>query len=413
MSHFPKLRITSLQLVLIMSLYFATIGNFALWRFVSGLVTPHDFHSFLFVLSLPLTLFLLLDLFFSLFAWPYLRKPVFILLTLISAGCAYFMVNYNVVIDRGMVQNLFETNYAELSSYFSWSLFLFIAVTALIPVLFLLWVRFKPTPNITTCVDAWSTNLLFSFFILIFIALSFYKDYSSLLRNNRVITDMTLPVNYIRATYSYARHYNDSEQLYPTAIGEDAVRVIPTSANARPKLLVIVVGETARSKNFSLNGYDRLTNPFLSQRQDIISFQNVSSCGTATAISLPCLFSRMSRRTYNEAEAKKEENLLDILQRTGIDLYWRNNNNGGCKGVCNRIAYDDMPKTKNKTFCKNIDGTCYDDILLSGLDEKIQNMNGDAVIILHQLGSHGPTYFARYEPPRVSRRLHLLREWSL
>lgn len=165
--------------------------------------------------------------------------------------------------------------------------------------------------------------------------------------------------------------------------------------------MILVVGETARSQNFQLNGYPRATNPRLSRKEGVISFNDVSSCGTATAISVPCMFSQMTRGQYDDVRAATEENVLDILQRTGISVLWRNNNNGGCKGVCERVPTEDMPALKVAGQCVNADGTCYDDVLLHQLGARIDAINGDALIVLHQLGSHGPTYFERY--PAASR----------
>ncbi len=108
------------------------------------------------------------------------------------------------------------------------------------------------------------------------------------------------------------------------------------------------------------------------------------------------MFSQMTRRQYDDVRAATEENVLDILQRTGISVLWRNNNNGGCKGVCERVPTEDMPALKVAGQCVNADGTCYDEVLLHQLGTRIDAMNGDALVVLHQLGSHGPTYFERY-----------------
>ncbi|MEL7628211.1 sulfatase-like hydrolase/transferase [Pectobacterium aroidearum] len=199
-----------------------------------------------------------------------------------------------------------------------------------------------------------------------------------------------LPFNFVRNTNGYLKR--TTSQLLRT-VAEDATR---PETGERSKLVIAVVGETARAQNFQLNGYPRATNPSLSQRENIISFKNVSSCGTATAISLPCIFSRMTRTQYDEVRAATEENLLDILRRTGVQILWRNNNNGGCKGVCERVPTDDMPILKITEQCVNKDGTCYDDVLHHQLSSRIDAMSGDALIVLHQLGSHGPTYFERY-----------------
>ena len=76
-------------------------------------------------------------------------------------------------------------------------------------------------------------------------------------------------------------------------VGADAV--IPASDVDR-ELIIMVIGETARADRFSLNGYQRDTNPRLRQK-NVISFTNFWACGTSTAVSVPCMFS-----SYNQSD---------------------------------------------------------------------------------------------------------------
>ncbi|MDA1382214.1 sulfatase-like hydrolase/transferase [Plesiomonas shigelloides subsp. oncorhynchi] len=94
--------------------------------------------------------------------------------------------------------------------------------------------------------------------------------------------------------------------------------------------------ETSRSANHSLNGYARDTNRY-TQQLGMISFKNVSSCGTATALSVPCMFSNLGRSNYNEQQAKNQDNALNVIQRAGINVTWLEND-GGCKGVCDKVT---------------------------------------------------------------------------
>jgi lipid A ethanolaminephosphotransferase len=160
-------------------------------------------------------------------------------------------------------------------------------------------------------------------------------------------------------------------------------------------ITILVLGETARAENFSLNGYYRDTNPLLS-KQDIISFSNFYACGTSTAVSLPCMFSHLGRAKYSESKARESENLLDVLAHAGVRVWWRDNNSG-CKGVCDRIETENMAKLKHKDFCG--DSGCYDEILLQGLQEYADNLESDAFIVLHLKGSHGPAFYRRYPEP--------------
>jgi lipid A ethanolaminephosphotransferase len=43
-----------------------------------------------------------------------------------------------------------------------------------------------------------------------------------------------------------------------------------------------------------------------------------------------------------------------------------------------------------------IDGECQDEALFHQLEDYINNLQQDGVIVLHTIGSHGPTYYNRY-----------------
>ncbi len=100
------------------------------------------------------------------------------------------------------------------------------------------------------------------------------------------------------------------------------------------ELVILVVGETARADHFSLNGYGKKTNAYL-EKEDVISFTNFWACGTSTAVSVPCMFSIHNRSSYEKTEANATENILDILQRSGVNVIWLDNNSDS-KGVADQ-----------------------------------------------------------------------------
>ena len=351
-------RLKPVQLTWMAAFFFTTVGNIALWQALWKNVQIDGLRSVLFFISLPVFLFCLLNLLLTpVMVWPYLRKPLLAALIVISASCSYFMLHFKVLIDRSMVQNFFETNQAEFTSYLSVPLLLTVAGLGVLPAaLLVLWPTARAGNALRTGIW-WLASVLVSGVLLACVTMVFYKDYASLLRNHREIRDQVLPFNFVRNTNGYLKRQYLAQAQPLRTVAEDAVRPDPEEGG-RPKLVIAVIGETARAQNFQLNGYARATNPYLSQRDDIISFQDVSSCGTATAISLPCMFSRMTRAEFEDVRARTEENLLDVLQRTGVQVLWRNNNNGGCKGVCSRVSTDDMPLMKVTQHCVNNDGTC-------------------------------------------------------
>jgi lipid A ethanolaminephosphotransferase len=160
-------------------------------------------------------------------------------------------------------------------------------------------------------------------------------------------------------------------------------------------VLVLVIGETARSDRFGINGYNKQTTPYLSNRE-IIDFTETYSCGTSTAISLPCIFSHLDRKNYSYKVAKNTENLLDFFVKTNFSVQWRDNNTG-CKGICDRTDLIDLTDVPGNSFCES--GECFDEILLDNLKNQIVENTNNQIIVLHQKGSHGPAYYLRY--PKV------------
>ena len=156
--------------------------------------------------------------------------------------------------------------------------------------------------------------------------------------------------------------------------------------------MILVIGEAVRADHFSLNGYSRLTNPLL-QKEDVISFANMYSSGTATAFSVPCMFSIYPREECSEQKAGASENLLDVLQHAGVHVLWRDNNSDS-KGVAARVAYEDFKATDRNPA---VEGEPRDVGMLAGLQAYIdQQKTGSIFIVLHQMGNHGPAYYKRY-----------------
>lgn len=164
------------------------------------------------------------------------------------------------------------------------------------------------------------------------------------------------------------------------------------SGSPKKVLTVIVVGETARAMSFSLNGYQRETNPEL-KALDVLNFTNVTSCGTATAVSLPCMFSHWGRAEYTNIRGRGSENLMDVLTHAGLRTEWWENNTGP-KNVADRIPVVEFYHKTDPDYCGQ--GECRDDILVDYLRDHIGSFSGNSVLVLHTGGSHGPAYYLRY-----------------
>ncbi|MRT39823.1 phosphoethanolamine transferase EptA [Enterobacteriaceae bacterium RIT702] len=377
---------------LIAALFFALVLN-ALFLLRAWEMIPYDHvHDYLFAASIPLVLASAFYFLFSLAAWPYLRKPLLIALVLVSAAANYFMHSFGTVIDTNMIQNVFESDPQEAGALISSRYLLWMLLMGMVPVVLICGVRINNGTHWWWNLLQRLTGALGAILIILLMAALFYKDYASLIRNNKNLIKMITPANVVSGTGHYVdqRYLQGSQEL--VKIGEDAHKGPLISAATKKTLVVLVVGETARAENFSLGGYARDTNPEL-KKQQVIYYPNAISCGTETAISVPCMFSNMPRVHYDANLAHHQEGVLDILAHAGVSVLWREND-GGCKGACDRVPHTDMTQWKLPQYCH--DGFCQDDVLLHRLDNYVDSLHNDGIIVLHQMGSHGPAYYQRY-----------------
>lgn len=388
-----RLTLGVMKVNLLLVLLFALVFNWPIFLHFYRILTALEHVKAGFALSIPLVLIAALNAVFLPFTFRYLLKPFFILLIMTASLVSYAMLKYGIIFDVGMVQNILETNSGEATSYLNGSVVLWFLLTAVLPVLGLLWIKVEyPTPwykGLGLRLGSIALSLLF----LVGVAALYYQDYASVGRNNHSIVKEIVPSNYVRGLYRYARDILFATPVPYEPIGTDA-RVVAKSD--KPTLMFLVVGETARSQNYSLNGYQKETNGFTMKEPDLVSFRDVRSCGTATAVSVPCMFSNLTRREYDETLAKSRDGLLDVLQHAGVSVLWKEND-GGCKGVCNHVPTLEI---EPKTFPEYCEGdSCYDEVLLQGLDQQIAGMKGkqgSKLVAFHLMGSHGPTYYRRY-----------------
>ncbi|QQZ40007.1 phosphoethanolamine--lipid A transferase [Pseudomonas sp. SK3(2021)] len=384
--------ITSTRLVLLFSLALVALYNFATWRALGHLISLQGLHKVAFFASFGLFLWAAITLLLTLVSFRWTLKPALTLVALTSAAAAYFMNQYGIAIDTVMVQNVFETNPGEAAALFNLKLLGYLLVLGALPVV-LIWrtpVRYRPFFR------GLLNKLLVIAACVLVIAVSvgaFYSTYAPIFREEDKLTHFINPTNYIYALGKYARQSLGIKQhLVIQPIGQDAAMSAQASAREKKSLMILVVGETARADHFSLNGYARETNPELA-RLDILNFTQVHSCGTSTAVSVPCMFSMFPREDYSDKKGKTYEGLLDVLQRAGVQVLWLDNNSD-CKGTCLRVPNRDIPKTQPSPFC---DGkNCLDEALLVDLQQYIDRLGDNAIIVLHADGSHGPEYYDRY-----------------
>lgn len=321
----------------------------------------------------------------------WIARPLLSVLIVVTALAMYYMQRFGVFLDPTMLRNVLHTGLTEANELVGWWMLPHLLLYAALPI-GLLWRVQLARRSMRRALLTRVAALAAAAGLVVASLLSVFQDFSALMRNQKQLRYLVTPANVLYSTARVLAGDAREANTIRTAVGTDA-RLGPSWAGrTKPALLVIAVGETARAANWGLNGHARQTTPELSTL-DVLNFPDVTACGTNTETSLPCMFSAIGRRDYDEDRIRTSESLLHVLKRAGFDVLWRDNQSG-CKGVCAGLPEERLDQLQVPGLCA--DGRCLDDILLRGLDTVARDTKGNLVLVLHMLGNHGPAYFKRY-----------------
>lgn len=374
------------RLVGLIALFLTLLTNWAFFQHVKQVYYPQNMS---FVVALMVILFALNYLLLSLLSTRHTVKIVGAVLLVLSAVVAYHMDTFDVVIDKVMLQNVAETQTNEVRDLLTFKFAGYVLLLGILPA----WWLLRQKVERTGVLRAFWSKLKGMGIALMVVAAAvgvFNKDMASFVREHKAVRFYTNPLTYLYSAGQFVASRFTDHSTHVAAIGTDAK--IPAE-DKDFDLMVLIVGETARADHWSLNGYPKETNPLLSKEPNLVSFSDVSSCGTSTAVSVPCMFSNFGRENYSQKKFNSTENALDVLKRAGVEVLWRDNNSSS-KGVADRVTYQDFQTPKTNTVCNP---ECRDEGMLVGLQEFINSHpKKDILIVLHTMGSHGPAYYKRY-----------------
>ena len=387
-------------LIIIVALYLVVTANIG---FFEQVLNVYPFSKNIgFILSITGLLFGLMWLVLQLLCYRPIAKPVLIVLLIAAAICGYFTDAYGTIFDTNMLINSMETDRAEAMGLFAPSMVIRLLLLGILPAFIISKIRLKQSTWQRSILQK-TVTLILSIALIAACLLPFGDQYASFFRQHKQVRSYANPITPIYSMVKLGENYVN-ELRHPdtfTLHATDAKRVAPASSinkSVKPKLMVFVVGETARADHFGVNGYTRNTTPLLSKQSDLYSFKDAVSCGTSTAYSVPCMFSYANREHYDIDTAKYNENVLDTLSKHGVNVVWRDNNSSS-KGVADRVTFEDYKTAETNPNC---DVECRDIGMLDGFDKLVKSGSSqketpkDTLILLHQMGNHGPAYYQRY-----------------
>ena len=410
---FQPLELSPRWVALLIALW-CTIGlNQAWWRKLSELANEQSLTTWQTLLT-GLVLTSATYLWLMVLSWPKIRRMGWSLMLIVAASVQYFMLHYGIVMDNSMVRNTLETNTSEGLALLTSSLLVHVALYAGLPIAVLYaGIRLKPTMWRR---DLWRSALvvLASVGVTVGGGMALYKPMAPLIRNHTEIRFLVNPLASVASFTSvtikplFKRKREFQKISADAALGDSYhggkfSNVSTAHSPTKPPLLILIVGETTRADHFGLNGYPRNTTPEMEARH-VINWRNVKSCGTNTLASVPCMFSHLGKKDF-ESRRYEYENLLDVLHAAGLNVDWLDNQ-AGCKDVCNRISHAQADQIASpeavKRWCK--DDECLDQLMVELLDDRLKAVSANApqqgtVLVLHQMGSHGPAYYRRSSAP--------------
>lgn len=327
-------------------------------------------------------------------------KLMAVLLLLGNGVASYFVHTYQVVLSVDMMGNVFNTRFDEASALFHPSMLAWVGVLAVLPSWWVWRVEWAPHRRWVR-VAHWALGFVLA-------AAWLYANATSWLwldRHMSRIGSMTPPWSYVVNSVRFVqreRAANRPLAMLPNLEPQDQAAAPPLK-----RVVVLVIGESARAANFSLYGYARPTNPQLSRLP--IEVLRARACASYTTAALACM---LSHRGAKVDEHPPEETLPAYLHRHGVEVEWRSNNFGEPRmTVSSRLQKGDLLKrcdeasererlsAQDRALCSLPREGAFDGALLLGLEERIESAKSPLVfIVLHQAGSHGPAYFEKYPP---------------
>ncbi len=382
--------------VVLAALWIAGIGNLALWRALVGLPELGNGRGLAFGIGFGVMIAAIHVALLALLNWRWTLKPALTVLLLAAAAGAYFMLSYGVVIDRSMMVNVLLTDTREARELLNWRMVGALLLMGVLPVA-LVWRTPLRWPGAARQLGRNAILFVAACALLAGSGGLFFQDLSATMRNHTQLRYLINPLNSFYALAIMGRQPIQRSGVAVAPLGEDA-HLPALAVGAKPPLVVMVLGETARADHLALNGYPRPTTPELAAR-GVLSLRKVWSCGTNTASSVPCMFSHLGREAFEHRSANTE-GLADVLQRAGLAVLWLDNQPGGCKGVCDRVPKVDHRQLQAAApeLCPGDE--CLDEVMLRGLQARIEQLPPErrargVVVFMHQMGSHGPAYYRR------------------
>ncbi len=325
-----------------------------------------------------------------------LIRPKYFLFVLLPIALAslveiYLVLTLKSAINEGIMSSFFNTNYSEVIGVLSANVFYIILAVGL----FLGYFYLSKKVAVTFVFSKKIRIVFFLFFFLIqgliisrdiYVAKrlsQFGSIYETVIYSYRVKALKTFPVNWILHYRNYGikskqlQNYNERVKSFKFGASE----VEPVDEQ---KVMVLVIGETARRHNLSLYGYHRKTNPLLEMEPNLIVMNNAESVYNLTSFAFPVFITRATSENFEIH--LKEKSVMSAFQEAGFYTIYINNQPLGHGSIYHTYASQSDTLIDLAT---SLDTYSTDEIILPEFDKLYQKLrHKKTLIVIHSLGSH-------------------------
>lgn len=334
-------------------------------------------------------------------------KKYFLILTpfyLLIPIIVFILLMYQQMPARWILYSMINTNNYEtrefLQGLFIWKLAIFIYPLIL--------VFFAYKIQLEKLNASYKTKLIFLFYLLL-LPIAAYTIKSTQLRTLNVpfkkvltTTFRDTPPYLFFQLYQEIQFSNNSKSIFPPK-----VKAVSLNSKTLKEIHVLIIGESSRYANWSINGYHRQTSLLLANETDIISFSNVISPSFLTSKSLRHILTNAS--ITDDSINDTSSSIISVLNEVGFNTWWITNQKYSGPKLRNIVS-----QAKNIISIDCQPKICLDEKLFKPLDSALSISSKKKFIVIHLMGSHYP-YQNRYSndfnvfQPSLQKNNHIMR----
>lgn len=200
--------------------------------------------------------------------------------------------------------------------------------------------------------------------------------------------------------------FQNQLDLFKTAKNSEAIRFVEAKATDQKQTVVLIMGESCNRNHMQLYGAAKKTTPLLSQREDLIVFDNVVSSYSNTISSV--LTSLSASALDNNIPLSASTDIMDVFASAGYSTYWVSNQSpiGVWENMVTVFARKAAhPVFVNLSSSNSMESTqmkSYDELLFKPTEKMLQSDDSLQFIVIHMMGNHSafknryPTDFAQF-----------------